>query len=225
MGRDNHPRERQAREIERKQNLRASYERILIVCEGSKTEPHYFQEIRSKYRLHTANVGIYHSEFGTEPIQVVQYARHLFINGDVEKGIKARAFEKVFAVFDRDEHKTYFNALGLAAELDKTLRNDARQVVDFEAVASIPNFELWLLLHYENVQHPLHRDEVIVRLKSHIPNYDKGKKGVFELSESYLEVAKDRSSTLAELSNPHIDTEPYTDIFKLVKLLQDLKGS
>ena len=223
MGRDNHPKERQVWEIERKTNSRASYERYLIVCEGSKTEPQYFQEIRSSYRLQTANVGIFFSEFGTEPIQVVEYAKHLFIYGDADRGIKARAFEKVFTVFDRDEHKTYFNALGKVTSLDKTLRNDARQVVGFEAITSIPNFELWLLLHYENIQHPLHRDDVIERLKKYIPTYNKGINGLFKLLEPLIEVANERSCILAEKSNPHTDSEPYTDIFKLVELLQNLK--
>ena len=50
MGRDNHPKERQARQLERKLNRRASYDRILIVCEGSKTEPNYFEEIRISVR-------------------------------------------------------------------------------------------------------------------------------------------------------------------------------
>ena len=53
MGRDNSPRERQRRQLERKQNRRASYDRVLIVSEGSKTEPNYFKEIRAEFRLHS----------------------------------------------------------------------------------------------------------------------------------------------------------------------------
>jgi len=36
MGRDNHPRMRQKEKIERKKANRASYDRVLIVCEGKK---------------------------------------------------------------------------------------------------------------------------------------------------------------------------------------------
>jgi hypothetical protein len=46
----------------------------LIVSKGSKTEPHYFGEIRMTYRLPTAHVGVRPSELGTDSIQVVQYA-------------------------------------------------------------------------------------------------------------------------------------------------------
>ena len=61
MARDNSPKERQRQQLERKLARRASYERILIVSEGSKTEPNYFGEIRHAYRLHTANVEVTHS--------------------------------------------------------------------------------------------------------------------------------------------------------------------
>ncbi len=45
MGRDNHPRNRQKRHLERKEAITQQFERILIVSEGSKTEPNYFSEI------------------------------------------------------------------------------------------------------------------------------------------------------------------------------------
>lgn len=97
MARDNSPKERQKRQLERKLARRASYDRILIVSEGSKTEPNYFKEIRSDYRLHTANIEVRSSELGTAPIQVVRYAKELFENGDRHKRIQARAFEQVYA--------------------------------------------------------------------------------------------------------------------------------
>ena len=75
MGRDNSPKERQLKQLERKQTQRESYDRILIVSEGSKTEPNYFGEIRSFHRLHSTNVQVWPSALGTQPIQVVHYAR------------------------------------------------------------------------------------------------------------------------------------------------------
>lgn len=38
MARDHSPKERQQKQLERKQGRRASYDRILIVSEGSKTD-------------------------------------------------------------------------------------------------------------------------------------------------------------------------------------------
>ena len=134
MARDNHPRERQARKIARKQGNRASADRILIVCEGSETEVNYFDEIRKTLKLPTANIHAIHSAYGTSPHQVVDYARDLFINGNIESGIQPRAFEKVFAVFDRDSHERYFDALNNAQQTN--LRNDQNTTIEFKAVVS-----------------------------------------------------------------------------------------
>ncbi|CAN5344526.1 hypothetical protein BH10PSE19_BH10PSE19_15260 [soil metagenome] len=142
MGRDHSPKARRREELQRKKSQRASYDRILIVSEGSKTEPLYFSEIRTAYRLHTANVEVRPSELGTAPIQVVEYAQMLFENGDRHKNIQQRAFEQVYAVFDRDDHDSYFDALNKAKVLDGKLRNDAKQYVSFKAIASVQCFEL-----------------------------------------------------------------------------------
>jgi hypothetical protein len=219
MARDNSPKIRQRAQLERKQTQRASYDRILIVSEGSKTEPLYFKEIKNAHRLQTANVEVHPGALGTEPIQVVRYAKQLFEAGDPHKRVRARAFEKVFAIFDRDDHKSYFDALKLAESLDGKLRNDAKQPVEFKAIASVPCFELWLLLHYEDIRHPLHRDEVLTRLKQHIPSYDKGAGGSFSTTRGSLDIASQRARKLAALSTAFDDTEPSTDIVELVALL------
>ena len=222
MGRDNSPKERYRKQLERKQGRRASYDRILIVSEGSKTEPNYFGEIRSFHRLHATNVQVRPSELGTQPIQVVRYARELFENGDRNKRIQPRAFEQVYAVFDRDDHPTYHDALAAANSLNKKLRNDAKQSVVFKAIASVPSFELWLLLHFEDIQAPLHRDEVLQRLKKYMPGYQKGEKGAFGVTRSQLDVATQRAERLAARFTPYDAPEPYTAIVELVKLLTTL---
>lgn len=224
MSRDNAPKERQRKQLERKQGRRASYDRILIVSEGSKTEPNYFREIRAAYRLHTANVEVQPSELGTAPIQVVQYARDLFENGDRHKNIQRRAFEKVFAVFDRDSHASYHEALALTASLNGKLRNDAKQPIVFRSMASVPSFELWLLLHFEDVQAPLHRDEVMRRVKLHLPGYDKGAGNAFELTRAHVPIASQRAERLAARFTAQTDPEPFTAIAELVKLLTTLRS-
>ena len=223
MARDNSPKERQQKQLERKLGRRASYDRILIVSEGSKTEPNYFNEIRAAYRLHTANVEVRPSELGTAPIQVVQYAKELFEKGDRHKKIQARAFEQVYAVFDRDDHDSYFDALRLAESLNGKLKNDSRQFIHFQAIASVPSFELWLLLHYEDIQAALHRDEVMHRLKIRIPGYEKGAWGTFAVTRTDLAIATQRAEALATKFTADTAPEPYTAVVELVKLLTTLR--
>ncbi|MEI8299445.1 MAG: RloB family protein [Pseudomonadota bacterium] len=223
MGRDNSPKERQRRQLERKLGRRASHDRILIVSEGSKTEPNYFKEIRAEYRLHSANVEVQPGALGTEPIQVVDYARELFENGDRHKGIRPRVFEQVYAVFDRDDHRTFHNALARARALDGTLRNDLRQPVKFAAIPSRPSFEFWLLLHFEDVRHLIHRDEAMRRLKRFLADYEKGSGRAFAQTKANLPDAIARARDLMERVDPADDSEPYTGIVELVELLTNLK--
>jgi DNA-binding PucR family transcriptional regulator len=135
---------------------------------------------------------------------------------------QSRAFEKVYAVFDRDDHPSYFDALRLAESFAGKLKNDAKQFANFEAIASVPSFELWLLLHYEDIQAPLHRDEVMHRLKRYIPSYDKGARGTFESTQKFLDVASERAEALAGKNSADTEPEPYTAIYKLVTLLTTL---
>lgn len=223
MGKDNQPKVRQANQLERKAGKRASYDRILIVSEGSKTEPFYLNEIRANYRLSTTNVQVQHSQFGTSPLKVVEYAEHLFVNGDEAKNIQPRAFEQVYVVFDRDDHDSYHNALAKAESLDDKLKNEDKQRVKFEAIASVPCFELWLLLHFEDVLAPLHRTEVYQRLRQYLTEYDKGQPGHYAQTQQNLDEAMRRAEHLAELTTAHNADEPYTDMHRLVHLLTTLK--
>jgi len=226
MGKDHQPKHRQqARDLRRRASRRAPYDRLLIVCEGKKTEPLYFNEIRQAYRLATANVQVLHSEPGTQPIQVVEYAKELFLEGDCCRGIPAVSFDAVYAVFDRDDHPTYHKALDRAAALHRKLKNDLGERVPFQAIASVPCFELWLLLHFEDVFAPLHRDEVYARLKNpaSIPGYDKGQPGYWQATSPRLEQAMQRARKLAAAATAHNGTTPYTDVHQLVRVLMHLR--
>lgn len=223
MGKDNQPKVRQAAQLARKTGRRETCDRILIVSEGSKTEPLYLNEIRSEFRLGATSVQVQPSQFGTSPLLVVEYAEHLFKNGDVDKNIQPRAFEQVYAVFDRDDHSGYHDALNKAASMNGKLRNDNNKPVQFSAIASVPCFELWLLLHFEDVQAPLHRTDVYQRLRKYLPDYDKGQAGHYKQRCRNLLVATQRAEHLASLTTAHNGVEPYTDMYRLVNRLTALK--
>ena len=225
MGRDDSPKERQRKDLERKrQRQRAPCERLLLVCEGSRTEPRYFEEIRVDRCLPIANVRVSPSSIGTDPLHVVEHARNLFAKGDLHRGIEPRAFDRVFAVFDRDDHQTYREALQLVDSLNGKLKNDEKKRVPFQAVASVPSFELWLLLHFEDVQAPIRRDEVMRRLRKWLPGYEKGARGVFARTRDRLPLASARARALASRFNAYSDPEPYTAVFDLVTLINTLRG-
>jgi hypothetical protein len=213
MGRDNHPRERQERKLARKKASRGRYPRVLIVCEGEKTEPNYFEEIRREYRLHTANVRVLPSEAGTNPVQIVQFAEDTF----------RKSFDGVYAVFDRDDHLRFDEALEKATALDGKLRSDEKEPVPFQAIPSIPCFELWLLLHYRTITHRIQRDEVIKALKKHLRGYEKGAGGHYEATKHLIEVGYANAGALDELKDTEGKNFPSTAIPVVVRLLTTMK--
>ncbi|MDK9704487.1 MAG: RloB family protein [Sulfuritalea sp.] len=224
MGEDNQPKHRQqARDLKRRAARRAPFERVLIVCEGEKTEPHYIQEIRRDFRLNTANVHVRPGALGTAPLQVVEYAEQLFRYGDREKGIEPRTFDRVFAVFDRDDHDSYHAALAKADALDGKLKNDTECRVSFRAIASVPCFEVWLLLHFEDVLAPISRDEVYERLKVYMHGYEKGQQGHWTATKERFDVAVQRAQARVRLTTAYDGNETYTAMHELVELLMHLQ--
>lgn len=223
MARDDHPRTRQRKALERKQGKLQASERLLIVCEGKKTETQYFEEIRQHYKLQTASVQILHSDFGTAPTKIVEYAEHLLLNGNTHAKIPARHFDRAFAVFDRDEHHSYFDALQKSQSLNRKYKNKDGKLIDFTAIPSVPCFELWLLIHFQTILHPLHRDEAFDRLRQRLPGYDKGMKGTYWQTRNELAKAKDHARQLAALTNAFDGTQPFTAVAELVSLMQNLK--
>jgi hypothetical protein len=216
--RDGHPRARQAAKLARKQGKRPPYDRILIVCEGSKTEPLYLDDIRQQLRIPTADIKVIPSTNGTEPRQVVDSAEEAFL--------ASRNFDLVVAVFDRDDHLTYNDALLRAVALDRTLKNSDRKPVGFKAVPSIPCFELWILLHFQDIHAFGHRNEVIAAVsgEGRLPGYRKGSKGIYASTEDRIPEATARAEYLRTQFNPATGTDPYTDMDWLVGKLRSLSG-
>ena len=83
---------------------REPHDRVLIVCEGKRTEPLYFLEIADRYRLSTANIKVIGN--GADPRTVVRADRK---ERDREKR-RGEKYDRVYCVFDRDEHATFQTA-------------------------------------------------------------------------------------------------------------------
>lgn len=212
--RNKHQRQRGARQLKRVKGKRPPYPRVLIVCEGSKTEPLYFNDIRILNRVPSVYVKVLPAD-GTEPLQIVDHAMSTFDND-------GRTYENIFAVFDRDDHRTYHNALARAAALDGKLRNDERQIVRFVAVPSVPCFELWLLLHFKEIHALLDRAVVYRQLQGHIADYAKGLKGIYAVTEPSLPLAIERAKSLQARFTANGE-DPYTLADEVVELLRSIR--
>lgn len=175
---------------------------ILIVCEGEKTEPLYFESFG------LTNVHIYGA--AGDPLSVV------------EKAIKIRKAEKkekiyfnqTWCVFDRDN----FSANRFNGALGKAHANK------IDVAYSNESFELWFLLHFEYLNVGLSRDDYGVKLSRYIgKKYEKHDHEMFSLLEK-LGDQKEAIKRADKLLSYHAYHDPYnnkpsTTVHNLVKEL------
>lgn len=211
MGMDNlfHKR-RRARDLKRRQARRNPYEKVLIVCEGIKTEVNYFDGLKNEYHLNTVKV----QGKGINPTGIIQLAKQEF-----EKARKlGDPFDKVFCVFDKDAHNDYEQAIS-------KLRS-RRYRKNFKAIYSVPAFEYWLLLHFECRAKPYRRANEIVRdLKKHLPRYTKGQQDIFDTLQEKLETAKKNARHSLKQAKQDKTDNPSTRVHELVEYLQNIKNA
>lgn len=224
MGTDNLHHKRKAKlqeDVSRRKASRAPYDKVLIVCEGEKTEPLYFTEIKDHYKINSANIHIT-GECGSNPVSVVDHALQLY---QAEKD-KGDSFDRVYCVFDQDSYNlppnTYQQALNKIA--------GAKPKNTFFAIPSVPCFEYWLLLHFEYTTAPFSAiggvsigTAVLRKLKEYWPEYEKALKGTFESRLSELDFAiANATRSLKETQKNHTDN-PSTYVHELVSYLKGIK--
>jgi hypothetical protein len=131
---------------------------ILIVCEGEKTEPLYFDDLRRRFRLSAVQVKIVGGEAGTAPISIVNYAAR-------ERNNQNYHYEAIWCVFDRE-------GVHINASFDEAVNQASR--LNYRLAISNPAFEYWYLLHFEETTHPFtNAGEVIEKLRNYLPKYEK----------------------------------------------------
>ena len=109
MGTDNLFHKRKVKNIKnlsRKKAMRETYSKVLIVCEGEKTEPLYFTELKDTYEINSTNIEII-GDCDSCPKEIVRFAKNRF----KKEAALGDSFDKVFCVFDKDTHVQYDAAI------------------------------------------------------------------------------------------------------------------
>lgn len=206
-------------ELQRQKRDRARNKRYLIVCEGTKTEPHYFRDLLNDLGIRPQMVRIAPND-GVSPDRVVAHAVALY----AEDAVAGDAFDMVYCVFDRDKHTTF----DAAVQRTKDLSAEGKP---FVAITSTPCFEVWLLLHFGYSDQPFHAagkksvgDQVVSALKSKpgFANYGKGQKGAYNLLKDKLDDALTHAAQLRRHVAATSSINPATDVDELVKAIQAL---
>lgn len=205
-------------DLKRSAPTRKPHDKVLIVCEGEKTEPNYFNGLINFYKLSTAYVTVT-GDCGNDPMSVVDKA--ISKERDERKSTSGH-FDRVYCVVDRDRHPNLDQA---RSAIDR-----AKPKGRFYFVLSDPCFEFWYLLHFVRSTKPYSpvgrksaADHLLSELKLHMPGYEKGITDYFASLHERLGTAIKNARIVYQQSKETDCTNPSTEVHLLVEYLINLK--
>ncbi|MCY9692279.1 RloB family protein [Paenibacillus alginolyticus] len=190
---------------------------FIIVCEGKITEVDYFKSFPYYHSLgKDTSVGVRYSHKAVhivpeagQHVQVIEKADRIF--KDLNKELGTVPKEDVWCVFDCDNDVT---ALREAVELAKRK--------GFHAIYSIQCFELWFVLHFQNLTSAIDKREYDIKTGKFCDiNYTHGTKGMYELLLAHQETAISKSKQLwtSKDETNCLYEDPITNVHELVVAL------
>jgi hypothetical protein len=155
----------------------------LIVCEGIKTEPNYFRELRKKLPIGIIDCIEIEGE-GKNTLSLIEETDR--IRKDKEESIKmsGRKFDHTWAVFDRDSFPS--------DNFDNSINKGENMKRKINCAWTNEAFELWYLLHLEFVNAPLSRDDYEGKIEKWLSSrmgqpftYRKNREDMYEILNQY----------------------------------------
>ena len=152
----NRKRERQKRKREYRQPKANSF---LIITEGKKTEPHYFNGLK---RLIVEKIGGCVDVVDIEVRGEGRGTNSLIEKTDEIVGKSKKLYQNIWVVFDKDDF----------SDFDEAVRNGQQK--GYKIAWSNQSFEYWLFLHFEYSDSGLHRDDWNGKLTELFAKYNLG---------------------------------------------------
>jgi len=192
---------------------------VLIVCEGEKTEPQYFEGLKRELRLRTVEVVVEGKECGSAPISVVDHAilkRRERVK-DARQSMMLVEYDEVWCVIDVEAPQQHTS---LDAAFDKAKANK------LNVALSNPCFEYWYILHFKKTSALMHSNKATMReLKQHYPKYKKNDPNFFAIVNQFTsEAIKNSKEVLKEkhYGDDLRDCNPSTHVHLIVERLLDI---
>jgi len=200
---------------------------FLIVCEGEKTEPNYFDSIRRMLPREMADRITVKGQ-GYSTLRLVEAA----CDKNKERLSSGMPpYYHIWVVFDKDsfEDDDFDNAITKISALDRPSESNEGQDQHWHAAWSNEAFELWYILHFqETTGGPLSRSSYQQMLEKHIMNccgidrpYKKNATDMFTLLMRYTPQAIVRANNALRMQagkSPHAQN-PATTVHLLVEEL------
>jgi hypothetical protein len=183
----------------RKVNTREVKQRFLIVCEGEKTEPNYFNSFRVPRKVLQIDV----KGVGENPSKLVESAK---------KYNSLEDYDQVWCVFDRDNWPPQ--------DFNNALQNAEHQ--NFKVAYSNEAFELWYVLHFEFMNTGIPRSDYCQKLNKLMDKkYKKNSEEIYDELIDKQDIAIKNSKKLLQKYDPQtpVKDNPSTTVHLLVEEL------
>ncbi|MFD7065985.1 RloB family protein [Streptomyces sp. NPDC059913] len=190
--------------------MRPEQRRFLIYCEGERTEVQYFRGLKAELR--TLPLAICLGKEHGEPKSLVRAAIEHKKRAPHSPDDRYTAYDEVWCVIDVEAPVPHE---GLAEALDLARRNGV------EVALTNPCFELWLLLHFQDVSgYRTSADAQRALEKLGTCGYAAGRKHLaYESLSGRHAGAEERAAALRRRAKGYTDN-PWTDVDRLVGLLR-----
>jgi RloB-like protein len=195
-------------DLRRRGPQREPKRRFIIFCEGEKTEPTYFAAVGRTCA--DALIAVTTVRAVGVPITIAQSAVAEMRRRRARNSFEER--DEVWAVFDRDEHPRYAEAVGLCEN------------VGVGVGRSDPCFELWLILHERDFDKPDDSHAAQAHLHELRPEYDPDRRKTPDCAELMARVEQAEARAEVQLvrreneGRPH--GRPSTTVWRLTRVIR-----
>ncbi|PWB52502.1 MAG: hypothetical protein C3F06_08080 [Candidatus Methanoperedenaceae archaeon] len=187
----------------RKRGTRRENKFFVIVCEGKVTERIYFEKYRTVLRSSNIKIEIPKPKC-TDPVNLTTYALEY-------RKLHLKTGDTVWCVFDCDENTN--------EKIARACKIAGKNVL---LCLSNPSFELWFLLHYTPILYKIYREDVMVKLKEFMPEYEKNIDVYEKLKDKRVHAIKN-ANQLIELHKKNgiellcVESNPSTQVSVIVE--------
>jgi hypothetical protein len=190
---------------------------FLIVCEGKKTEPVYFEYIQNMLPKDLLAI-----EIRGEGDNTVNVVKKAIVLREERKRSTSPDYDEVWAVYDKDDFP--------ASRYNEAVRLSEEKGI--KSAHSNQSFELWYVLHFRDLQAGVGRKDYIRILSKEILK-DKYKKTNPDIPEfmftqgkvkQAIKLAKALDENWKEKRKTPADSCPHTRVYMLVEKLLEYAG-
>lgn len=202
MGSDDLFKKRRAKLQERKKELRTPKPNsFLIVSEGKKTEPLYFdglaRHINERFgkSINVEKPLITTQGEGKNTVSLVEAAAKIVSRAPIR-------YSQVWVVFDKDDFQDFDDAIELAKKYG------------FKIAWSNQSFEYWIYLHFNYSDSALHRDDWVKKLSELFTDWDIDPNGYQKNNPDIFEIVTTHGSLKSAVNNATRIEKSYDDSAK-----------